>query len=524
MNELGTPEDAGVPRRLRAALAAVLVVGAVARVLLVVGAPRFGYAWDHFDILGMGIVARQRGITRVYSATTEELPTLRGWVVQNGQPTEIRRRGVHPPNYPPLTQLVFWGQSWWLGASAPAFVANTPYSRFVTSVVPWLFELATAFGVAALARALTGRSTAAAAAGAVTWLAPPLMMNTALFAQYDALALAPAVFALTALLRGRWLAAGVAIGLGLLLKPQGLLMVPVAGFAALVGTTDDPARGPGPTLRRLGLTGGAAALTLVVGSAPWLLADGLAWIQRCYRWNLFEVLPFTTLEAFNVWYLVALVTERHPVYDVLSSTTVVAGLTRDAWGRLFLLAALVATAALCWVRRREHPALAVVLFAMVALWSVFMWPTRVHERYLLYCVPAAIAAAAAVPRLRPVVAVLLLVATMEHSWMVWRSGPSVGTFDRRSVERFHDERFQAYWKDTPATMENAMAGPKPEESKRLAFERQRADRARTTWLEWALTLLSLGAYAAALRVVATRSPSTARPTADGPQDVVLPSA
>ncbi len=412
---------------------------------------------------------------------------------------------------------MFWGQSWWLGAGHPDFVANTPSTRLVTSVVPWLFELATALGVAVLTRALTGRAAVAAAAGAITWLAPPLMMNTALFAQYDALALAPAVFALTALLRGRWIAAGVAIGLGLLLKPQGLLMLPLAGFAALVGSAADPARGLVPTARRLALTGAAAAVTLAVGSAPWMLADGLAWIQRCYRWNLFEVLPFTTLEAFNVWYLVALVAERHPVYDVLSSTTVVAGLTRDAWGRLFLVAALAATAALCWVRRRERPALAVVLFAMVALWSVFLWPTRVHERYLLYCVPAAIAAAAAVPRLRPVVAILLLVATMEHSWMVWRSGPAVGTFERRSVERFHDERFQAYWKDKPTTMENAMAGPKPEESKLLAFERHRADRARTVWLEWLLTLLSLGAYAAALRVIAT-------PAADDAPDVVLPSA
>ena len=519
MTALGTAAAPRVPRRLRASLAAVVVIGAVARVLLVMGAPRFGYAWDHFDILGMGIVASQRGLAKVYSATTDELPTIRGWVTQNGTATVVQRRCVHPPNYPPLTQIVFWAQSRWLDAASPEFVANTPRTRLVTSVVPWLFELATAVGVGSLVTALGLGTTAAAAAGAVTWLAPPLMMNTALFAQYDALALAPGVFALAALVRGRWAAAGLAIGLGLLLKPQGLLLVPIAGFAALVGAGTDRERGVAAFARRLGVLAAAAGLTLLVGSAPWTLADGTAWLRRCYRWNLFEVLPYTTLEAFNVWYLVALVAERRPVYDVLSSTVTVAGLSRDAWGRLLLVAALATTAAVCWVRRRDRPSLAVVVFAMLALWAVFLWPTRVHERYLLYCLPSAIAAAAALPRLRPVVAVLLLVATMEHGWMIWRRGPSVGTFDRQTVQRFHDERFQAYWKDKTPTMENAMAGPKPAESEALAFERHRAARARTLPLEWALTLLSLGAYTAAWRIVAARTV----PVADASPDPVLPS-
>jgi len=87
--------------------------------------------------------------------------------------------------------------------------------------------------------------------------------------------------------------------------------------------------------------------------------------------------------------------------------------------------------------------------------------------------------------------------------MVWRAGPGVGTFDRATVERFHQERFQAYWHDRPVTIETAKAGPKPEESLQLAFDRHRAARAPTLWLEWTLTLLSLGAYAWAVVTVAS---------------------
>ncbi len=185
------------------------------------------------------------------------------------------------------------------------------------------------------------------------------MMNTGVFGQYDALALAPAVVAVLAMVRGRWVGAGIALGVTLLAKPQGLLMLPIAAFAALVAAPS----GAVAFVRRLAVLGAATALTVVVGSAPWMLADGLAWLARCYRMNLFEVLPYTTLEAYNVWYLLALVAERQPAYDVLVSTATVAGLTRDAWGRVLLATALLAVTALVWRRHRRRPALATVLFA-----------------------------------------------------------------------------------------------------------------------------------------------------------------
>ncbi len=477
----------------------VFVVGMALRGALVAAAPRWGYTWDHFEVLGMGQVAAERGLAHAYSAPMNSLPVLRGWIVRSGRPVVIQRRGVYPPNYPPIATTVFWAQSRFLDVGAPDFVANTPYTRLVTSVVPWLFELATAVGVGLLTHALTGRAATAARAAAVTWLAPPLMMNTGLFGQYDALALAPAVLAVWAMVRGRWLTAGVAVGVTLLAKPQGLLVLPIAAFAVSVAAPI----GIAAITRRAAFLGGAALATVAVGSAPWMLADGLAWVQRCYRMNLFEVLSYTTLQAYNVWYLIALVAERHPVYDVLASTTTVAGLTRDAWGRILLGTALVAVAALCWRRFRRSPALATVLFASLWLWSVFMWPTRVHERYILYCVPFVIVAATMLPRLRPVVAVLLLVATMEHSWMIWRPGPPVGSFDRRTVEELHQDRFDAYWRGRPTTVENAKAGPRPEESLQLAFARHRAARAGSLWIEWTVTLLSLAAYIAAVAIVAT---------------------
>jgi hypothetical protein len=184
--------------------------------------------------------------------------------------------------------------------------------------------------------------------------------------------------------------------------------------------------------------------------------------------------------------------------------------SRDAWGRLLVAIALVATAALCWRRLRSTPASAVVLFAGLWLWSAFMWPTRVHERYLLFCVPFMIAAAAAVPRLRPAVVALVIVATLEHSWMIWRPGVPVGTFDRDTAERVHDETFQSYWRGREVTLENAKAAPTREATLASYWQRYRAQRRRSEGVEWLVTIASLGAYAWAFVIVATTLPGAAR--------------
>ena len=68
------------------------------------------------------------------------------------------------------------------------------------------------------------------------------------------------------------------------------------------------------------------------------------------------------------------------------------------------------------------------------------------------------------------------------------------------------------------TIEAAKQGPKPEESTALAFDRYRESRRSTARIEWALTLLSLGAYAWAVLAALTLPRADARePTMTGPR-------
>src|SRR5258705_6758484 len=98
----GSAERPVAANGMRWGIVAALAAGVAARILLVMAAPRFGYAGDHFDVIGMGMVAESRGITRVYSASPDELPLLHGWIYRDGQRTKLDRRCAYVPNYPPL--------------------------------------------------------------------------------------------------------------------------------------------------------------------------------------------------------------------------------------------------------------------------------------------------------------------------------------------------------------------------------------------------------------------------------------
>jgi Gpi18-like mannosyltransferase len=327
---------------------------------------------------------------------------------------------------------------------------STAGTRVVAAVLPTVGDAIAALGVVALARALGARAATAEKAALAYWLFPPLVMNAALWSQIDSFVLAAGVWMVVFLARARWAAAGVALAASVLVKPQGLLFLPVVVASAAVTTSATRSVGVAATL-------GTAAAAVFAFAMPWMVADGFAWIRRCYVDTAFAF-PLTTAAAFNVWYLEALLRDGAPIAGVLDPRGVVAGLSKDDWGRLLFLVAAVTSATLVWVRRLR-PQRALVTFVVLLLWSAFVWPTRIHERYIVYCMPFVIALAAVESRLLPATVVLLLAGVVEHSWYLWRTGPPAGSFDAR-----------------------------------VAWHVYRAAREHVAPREWLATIICLGAY------------------------------
>jgi hypothetical protein len=394
-----------VDRPSARAVLAVVAVGVLVRLGLVAAAPRWGYPWDHFDQVGMGLAAARHGVLNVYTLDAASFPVVPGWVVSDGVPARVARTFARPPNYPPLGVVLLWLQALLLERMVVPLQMNTFAARVGCAVLPAVAEVVTALGVARLVRLAGGGTRAAWRAGAVAWLFPPVLMNGWFWGQTDTLVLPLGVATVLAAGRGRWWAAGAWLVVAALVKPQGALLAAVVAFAAIAGRP--------PRWRHLGATVASAVATTLVATAPWLATGGTAWVQHAYVENV-GLFSAATLHAFNAWYPAVLAHGGAPV----DATTVAGGLTFDAWGRLLLLAAGVGAAVVC-ARLRRTTLEATTVFAALWLWSAFVWPTRVHERYMLYAVPFVVATAALRPSFRPCAAGLAVVGVAEHAWSLW---------------------------------------------------------------------------------------------------------
>ncbi|MCP4590242.1 MAG: DUF2029 domain-containing protein [bacterium] len=466
------------------------ILGVVLRLLLILLSPRWGYLFDHDDAVRWGIQAADHGSLSLY----EEPPPhwdIRCW--HAGQWVITQRpdqRGFH---YPPLTAHLLHASGLAHLALSPDRTVNTITSRLVFSVWGMAGEILLAWGCAALVRAY-GSARGARWTYGLVLLVPPFWLDTCYWGQFDAALLAASVGAVWALLRRRWMLAGVLLGVAAALKPQALLVMPV-WLIAVVG---------GPQRFRAALSIGWAALVLLLCALPHTLHGGWTWWWISYPQTLSAEFPATTLNAFNLWYADLL------CCDSLDVSATWFGVAKETWGRGLAFAGLAGGAGWILRRWRRDPRGLVLMALWVPLISVMVAP-RVHERYLLLVVPFLVVLTMWWRRFLPSLVLLLVVATCQMTWPLWIGTPA-GTWPNH-VEAETQRHIAAQ-----EIGEVALSGAADGFDRGLAVRRAAylEGRAGTKPIEWGVTLIALlgAALAAGATLSVTPPPREGR---DGPR-------
>jgi hypothetical protein len=423
-------------------LAAALVAGVGVRAIFIRAAPQNSYQPDHRDNMAWSAYAWEHGPQHIYDLPSGSL------ILEQGPTGAVGIATVpHACNYPPLSAYVFWAQGglWTLLDPLPktvqvapeiaaqidashvtSRVIETPISRLVQAIPSCVFDLPLAVGVGALIAALrrSARWQVAEALGfALTFLAPPIVLDSAFWNQTDSWVTTSMVWAVWALMTRRLVFAGIFWAAALLTKPQGVLLAPVFAYAFLALRFE-----PGGTWRRalaLWRTGAALLLTVAVVTLPfvltdWNLAGGpLRWFQRSYVETIgSDAYQSTTLKAFNVWWLHWVSQNGSP--EAIDSTGESFGVRRSLLGKGLLVASLLIGGGLC-ARRWSWRIESCVALAGFTCLAAFLLPTSVHERYIYYCIPFLMALALADGRVFEWIALVILVAvgTFELTAFAW---------------------------------------------------------------------------------------------------------
>ncbi len=375
------------------------LAGLAFRLALLPVSPPVTYLPDHDDFMRWSIQATDRGLWTLYT----EPPPRRDYRRWDGESWRtVRRAGDRVFNYPPAAAYVVWSIGVLFEALSTDRLINTVASHVAFSSWGIVGDLLLAAGCGAIVRRYQPGVWPLITYGlALLW--PPLWWDTMLWPQTDSWLLAPAVWMVHALLGRRWLAAGLLYGLMLGLKPQAILFVPVWGLALVLGR---------PVWRvAVGLALAGAVLLLL--AAPFIASSGWTWWRLSYVENLTGTyVKYTTLKAFNIWYL------DYLSCGSLDASRTLAGVTKATWGQV-LLGVVLAGGLSWWVWRRRKDSAALLGWTAFVLLAFVLLPTSVHERYLILAIPFLLIAAVLRARLWPGLLLLTLVLMGQVTWPLW---------------------------------------------------------------------------------------------------------
>ncbi|MEN6390683.1 MAG: hypothetical protein ABFD04_09730 [Syntrophomonas sp.] len=265
--------------------------------------------------------------------------------------------GVYSNNrvdYPPLYMYVLY-----LTGKALNLSWLHQYSTVILKLPAIFADLATSYLIFSRARKHLNPILASFLA-AFYLFNPAVLINSSLWGQVDSFFTCLLVAALIMLAENRVSWASVLFAAAVLMKPQGIIFLPVL-FFELVRQKDG----------KLGLKSvGMAAVSLLVIILPFALRQGPFWIIELYMKTLGEY-PFASVNAFNLFNLLGANYTRYTEFWGFMSY--------QNWGIFFI----VAVTALSWfVYARANNIKMVWAAGLLLISGVFTLATGMHERYL----------------------------------------------------------------------------------------------------------------------------------------------
>jgi Gpi18-like mannosyltransferase len=243
------------------------------------------------------------------------------------------------------------------------------------------------------------------ALGAVIYLFhPALFHNTYIYGQNNVLMYFPTILLLYTLSEKKYYWAGFSLALLLLVKPTSIIILPFIVVLFILGNKKDY-----QAYLKFFLSAYLFVQILILPfyfRLPWNFAH--LFFQFLTTGNPYKV---TMMYSYNLWFLL---TGSAPVPDSVKFL----GRSYHFWGLLmFSVSYLISLLLLLYSKTKGYLILIVVIY-----FSFFVFPTRVHEGYLLFAFP--VFALAVFIYKDSILAILYLLSTLAYSYNLFSYWPS----------------------------------------------------------------------------------------------------
>lgn len=313
-------------------------------------------------LLGTGLLLRIAAATLVEGHN--DINLFRSWASSAAGNLLHFYDGARSSDYPPLYIYVLY-----LIGKIAAIPAVSAYYTILLKLPSIAADIATSYLLYRLARKYLSLETSVLLSAFYVFN-PAVFINSTFWGQVDSFFTLIVVAALILLTEKRTVLASVLFAAAVLMKPQGLIFLPVLFFELV---------------RQKSLMNFIKAAVAALGTTaaivlPFSYNKGVLWIYNLFAKTTGEY-PYASVNAFNFFSLI----EK----NWMSDSAVFWGLSYHTWGMIFI----VAVTLLVWfLYYKGKSNLFAPAAALLLITGVFNLSTRMHERYLFPAVALAILA------------------------------------------------------------------------------------------------------------------------------------
>ena len=274
---------------------------------------------------------------------------------------------------------------WVVGIIAHAIGATGDFYRVVIESPAIVADFVLALLVYAFVRRSSRRDMAFIAMLMVA-LNPPMLFDTVVWGQSDSVMTFVTLLSIVAILGEQYEIGWGLAAIAVLVKPQGLMMLPVLGVWTMLETRF-------ATWLRSGI---ALIAVFIIGIAPFQIGQQWNWIIQLYT-STAAYYHETSVNAFNLMALLGGLRQ--------ADTTTFGGVSIFALGMSLLVPLYLFVAWILWRGRTPNR----LLFAsFIAIFGFFMVAPRMHERYIYPAIALSVPLALEAPEMMAVFAILTL--------------------------------------------------------------------------------------------------------------------
>ncbi len=274
---------------------------------------------------------------------------------------------------------------WVVGIIAHGIGATGDFYRVVIQSPAIVADFALAILMYALMRR-GGRPEMAFIAMLMVALNPPLLFDTVVWGQSDSVMTFVTLLSIVAILGEQYEIAWGLAAIAVLVKPQGLMMLPVLGVWTMLETDF-------ATWIRSGI---ALIAVAIIGIAPFQIGHEWNWIIKLYT-STAAYYHETSVNAFNLMALLGGLRQ--------ADSNTIAGVSYFALG-MSLLVPLYAF--VTWILWRGRTPTRLLFASFIAVFGFFMVAPRMHERYMYPAIALAVPLALEAPEMLAVFVILTI--------------------------------------------------------------------------------------------------------------------